>query len=153
MNMTTKIMLLFQKTPFAGGGTNANSDLGAFYRECQAAPPLKTFAEQPSLAEQVSALPSQLEHFEQSQAEFDAILASLLQSQAQLTWTSAGKTQTLKFCSLGYKRRARLIISSFPFNFYQDNQESQVMLYILICKYSMLWRARVKSYPFPMLLM
>ncbi|KAF4519396.1 hypothetical protein B566_EDAN008704 [Ephemera danica] len=72
------------KTPFAGG-TNANSDLGAFYRECQAAPPLKTFSEQPSLAEQVSALPSQLEHFEQSQAEFDAILSSLLQSQTSLT--------------------------------------------------------------------
>jgi len=73
---------VLQKTPFAGG--NVNSDLGAFYRECQTAPPLQTFAEQPTLAEQVSALPSQLEMFEQNQAEFDALLSSLI-SQPSLT--------------------------------------------------------------------
>lgn len=71
-----------QKTPFAGG--NVNSDLGAFYRECQTAPPLQTFAEQPTLAEQVSALPSQLEMFEQNRAEFDALLSNLI-SQPSIT--------------------------------------------------------------------
>jgi autophagy-related protein 13 len=76
------MLLCWQKTPFAGG--NTNSDLGAFYRECQAAPPLRTFSEQPSLAEQVSAIPSQLELFEQNQAEYDALLNSLI-SQPSLT--------------------------------------------------------------------
>jgi autophagy-related protein 13 len=61
-----------------------NSDLGAFYRECQTAPPLQTFSEQPTLAEQVSALPSQLEVFEQNRAEFDALLSNLI-SQPSIT--------------------------------------------------------------------
>ncbi|XP_059480858.1 autophagy-related protein 13 homolog [Neocloeon triangulifer] len=79
---TDDFIMVDLKTPFAGG--NLNSDLGTFYRECQTAPPLKTFLEQPTLAEQVSALPSQLAMFEKSQAEFDALVTSLI-SQPSLT--------------------------------------------------------------------
>ncbi|XP_046997269.1 autophagy-related protein 13 homolog isoform X1 [Schistocerca americana] len=63
------------KTPFAG--SNANSDLGAFYRECQSAPQLKTFMEQPTLAEQVSDISKTLEAFESSMREYDDMLNSL----------------------------------------------------------------------------
>ncbi|XP_067002888.1 autophagy-related protein 13 homolog isoform X2 [Anabrus simplex] len=63
------------KTPFAGN--NANSDLGAFYRECQSAPPLKTFSEQPTLAEQVEDISKTLEAFESCIQEYDEMLNSL----------------------------------------------------------------------------
>nr|CAD7204087.1 unnamed protein product [Timema douglasi] len=63
------------KTPFAGG--NSNSDLGAFYRECQTAPQLKTFSEQPTLAEQVEYISKTLEVLETSMPEYDDMLSSL----------------------------------------------------------------------------
>ncbi|XP_021932976.1 autophagy-related protein 13 homolog isoform X7 [Zootermopsis nevadensis] len=63
------------KTPFAT--TNANSELGAFYLECQSAPQLKTFSEQPTLAEQVGDITKTLEAFETSMQEYDEMLNSL----------------------------------------------------------------------------
>lgn len=63
------------KTPFAG--SNANSDLGAFYRECQSAPPLRTFQEVPTLAQQVEDLTEQLEAFESNMAAYDEVLGQL----------------------------------------------------------------------------
>nr|CAD7591932.1 unnamed protein product [Timema genevievae] len=63
------------KTPFAGG--NSNSDLGAFYRECQTAPQLKTFSEQPTLAEQVEYISKTLEVLETNVPEYDDMLSSL----------------------------------------------------------------------------
>ncbi|GLH12112.1 Autophagy-related protein 13 homolog [Gryllus bimaculatus] len=63
------------KTPFAGN--NANSDLGAFYRDCQSAPQLKTFSEQPTLAEQVEDITKTLEAFESNMREYDDMLNSL----------------------------------------------------------------------------
>lgn len=66
-------ILLFQKTPFAG--SNANTDLGLFYRECQSAPPLQTFTED-SAAEQIGDLTKQLEAFETSLQEYDNIISS-----------------------------------------------------------------------------
>jgi len=61
------------KTPFAG--SNANTDLGLFYRECQSAPPLQTFQEE-SVAEQIGDLSQQLEAFETSLQEYDNIISS-----------------------------------------------------------------------------
>lgn len=63
------------KTPFAGG--NTNSELGAFYLECQSAPQLKTFSEQPTLAEQVGDINKTIEAFETSMQEYDEMLNSL----------------------------------------------------------------------------
>ncbi|PSN40375.1 Autophagy-related protein 13 [Blattella germanica] len=63
------------KTPFAGG--NTNSELGAFYLECQSAPPLKTFSEQPTLEEQVTDLSKTLEKFETDLHEYDEVLHNL----------------------------------------------------------------------------
>ncbi|GLV33687.1 Autophagy-related 13 [Carabus blaptoides fortunei] len=66
------------KTPFAE--TNAKSELGKFYREWQSAPPLQTFAELPTLAEQVQDLDQQLETFESNIPAYDDVLQSLCQS-------------------------------------------------------------------------
>ncbi|XP_076656855.1 autophagy-related 13 isoform X3 [Halictus rubicundus] len=64
------------KTPFAG--TNTNSDLGAFYRECQSAPQLQAFMEERTLAEQVGGdLTKQLETFETNMRRYEDILSSL----------------------------------------------------------------------------
>ncbi|XP_034943625.1 autophagy-related protein 13 homolog [Chelonus insularis] len=63
------------KTPFAG--TNSNSDLGAFYRECQSAPPLQAFNEEKTLAEQVGDLTKQLETFELNIQKYGDILSTL----------------------------------------------------------------------------
>ncbi|XP_063239954.1 autophagy-related protein 13 homolog isoform X2 [Bacillus rossius redtenbacheri] len=63
------------KTPFAA--ENGNSDLGAFYRECQSAPPLRAFSEQPTLAEQVEGIGRTLEALETSAREYDDLLSSL----------------------------------------------------------------------------
>lgn len=71
----------FQKTPFAG--TTANSELGAFYRECQSAPPLRSFQDQPTLAEQVNDFTKQLETFEHSVKEYDDLLTSLCQDESK----------------------------------------------------------------------
>ncbi|XP_063982237.1 autophagy-related protein 13 homolog isoform X2 [Diachasmimorpha longicaudata] len=66
------------KTPFAG--TNTNSDLGAFYRECQSAPQLQAFMEERTLGEQVGDLTKQLENFETNMHKYEDILTSLCQS-------------------------------------------------------------------------
>ncbi|XP_022195091.1 autophagy-related protein 13 homolog isoform X2 [Nilaparvata lugens] len=66
------------KTPFAG--SNANTDLGVFYRECQSAPPLQGFQEEPTVAEQVGDLTKQLELFETSLQEYDNVITSLCKS-------------------------------------------------------------------------
>ncbi|CAG5100451.1 Protein of unknown function [Cotesia congregata] len=68
-----------EKTPFAG--TNTNSDLGTFYRECQSAPQLQTFLEEErTLAEQVGDLTKQLETFEINQQKYKDILTTLCQT-------------------------------------------------------------------------
>ncbi|XP_012282024.1 autophagy-related protein 13 homolog isoform X2 [Orussus abietinus] len=67
------------KTPFAG--TNTNSDLGAFYRECQSAPQLHAFMEEQTLAEQVGDLTKQLETFEINMRRYEDILTSLCESE------------------------------------------------------------------------
>ncbi|KAH0539912.1 autophagy-related protein 13 isoform X1 [Cotesia glomerata] len=67
------------KTPFAG--TNTNSDLGTFYRECQSAPQLQAFLEEErTLAEQVGDLTKQLETFEINQQKYKDILTTLCQT-------------------------------------------------------------------------
>ncbi|XP_011312103.1 autophagy-related protein 13 homolog isoform X2 [Fopius arisanus] len=66
------------KTPFAG--TNTNSDLGAFYRECQSAPQLQAFMEEQTLSDQVGDLTKQLETFETNMHKYEDILTSLCQS-------------------------------------------------------------------------
>ncbi|XP_075229468.1 autophagy-related 13 isoform X2 [Lycorma delicatula] len=63
------------KTPFAG--SNANTDLGMFYRECQSAPPLQAFSEDALVADQVGDLTKQLEAFETSLQEYDTVISSL----------------------------------------------------------------------------
>ncbi|XP_014278229.1 autophagy-related protein 13 homolog isoform X1 [Halyomorpha halys] len=63
------------KTPFAG--SNANTDLGVFYRECQSAPQLEGFSTEPTLAEQVGDLTEQLEQFEVSLKEYDNVITEL----------------------------------------------------------------------------
>ncbi|KAL1130609.1 hypothetical protein AAG570_011851 [Ranatra chinensis] len=64
------------KTPFAG--SNANTDLGLFYRECQSAPPLQgSGAEEPTVAEQVGDLTRQLEAFESSLLDYDNVITSI----------------------------------------------------------------------------
>lgn len=66
-------LLKLQKTPFAG--SNANTDLGLFYRECQSAPQLQTFAEE-TVAEQIGDLSTQLEAFETSLQEYENVISS-----------------------------------------------------------------------------
>lgn len=66
---------MLQKTPFAG--SNANTDLGAFYRECQSAPQLEGFGTEPTVAEQVGDLTQQLEAFEVSLEEYDNVITEL----------------------------------------------------------------------------
>lgn len=76
-NLTDNLsfFFLFQKTPFAN--TNANTDLGTFYRECQTAPPLQTFNEQPTLGETVVDLTKQLQAFELSVPKYEQLLSTL----------------------------------------------------------------------------
>lgn len=66
------------KTPFAG--SNANTDLGLFYRECQSAPQLEGFGTEPTVAEQVGDLTRQLEAFEVSLKEYDNVITELYAS-------------------------------------------------------------------------
>lgn len=72
-------LLLLQKTPFAV--TNTNSDVGAFYRDCQSAPQLQAFMEERTLAEQLGDLTKQLETFETNMQRYEDILSSLCQSE------------------------------------------------------------------------
>lgn len=78
VNQNCNATISFQKTPFAE--TNAKSELGKFYREWQTAPPLQTFSDLPTLAEQVQDLAQQLETFESNIPEYDDVLQSLCQS-------------------------------------------------------------------------
>ncbi|XP_050457826.1 autophagy-related protein 13 homolog isoform X2 [Cataglyphis hispanica] len=67
------------KTPFAV--TNTNSDVGAFYRDCQSAPQLQAFMEERTLAEQLGDLTKQLETFETNMHHYEDILSSLCQTE------------------------------------------------------------------------
>ncbi|XP_078033968.1 autophagy-related 13 isoform X4 [Augochlora pura] len=79
-SMTSANDDFIMKTPFAG--TNTNSDLGAFYRECQSAPQLQAFMEERTLAEQVGGdLTKQLETFETNMRRYEDILSSLCHSE------------------------------------------------------------------------
>lgn len=63
------------KTPFAG--TDANSDLGKFYRDCQVAPSLQVFDEEQTARETLEHLGSQLDVFETSMKDFDDFVSTL----------------------------------------------------------------------------
>ncbi|XP_054707784.1 autophagy-related protein 13-like [Uloborus diversus] len=63
------------RPPFAS--CNSTCDLGAFFHECQHAPPLSSFASEPTLEEQVFDVTSQLEKFELSMTEFDSFVESV----------------------------------------------------------------------------
>lgn len=63
------------KTPFAG--TDANSDLGKFYRDCQVAPTLQVFDEEQTTRETLEQLGSQLDMFETSMKDFDDFVSTL----------------------------------------------------------------------------
>ncbi|XP_012262969.2 autophagy-related protein 13 homolog isoform X2 [Athalia rosae] len=78
-SMTSANDDFIMKTPFAG--TNTNSDLGTFYRECQSAPQLQAFTEERTLAEQVGDLTQQLETFETNMHQYEDILSSLCQTE------------------------------------------------------------------------
>ncbi|XP_045599066.2 autophagy-related protein 13 isoform X3 [Procambarus clarkii] len=62
------------KTPFVGTYDTGN-DLGAFYRECQSAPPLRMFADTPE--DEISGLTEQLLTFEANMDEYDELVKSL----------------------------------------------------------------------------
>ncbi|KAK6628896.1 hypothetical protein RUM43_002713 [Polyplax serrata] len=72
---TDDYIMVDLKTPFAN--TNANTDLGTFYRECQSAPPLQTFSEQPTLGETVVDLTKQIQAFELSVPKYEQLLSTL----------------------------------------------------------------------------
>ncbi|XP_015595001.1 autophagy-related protein 13 homolog isoform X2 [Cephus cinctus] len=78
-SMTSANDDFIMKTPFAG--TNTNSDLGAFYRECQTAPQLQAFMEERTLAEQIGDLTKQLETFETNMHHYEDMLLSLCQTE------------------------------------------------------------------------
>lgn len=79
MSANDDFIMVDLKTPFAG--TNTNSDLGTFYRECQSAPQLQAFTEERTLAEQVGDLTQQLETFETNMHQYEDILSSLCQTE------------------------------------------------------------------------
>ncbi|XP_024869821.1 autophagy-related protein 13 homolog isoform X3 [Temnothorax curvispinosus] len=78
-SMTSANDDFIMKTPFAV--TNTNSDVGAFYRECQSAPQLQAFTEERTLAEQLGDLTKQLETFETNMQHYEDILSSLCQTE------------------------------------------------------------------------
>jgi len=63
------------KTPFAG--TDGNSDLGKFYRDCQGAPPLTMFESNSDMKEALNEITDQLVHFEENAKDFDDFVNSL----------------------------------------------------------------------------
>lgn len=68
------VFFKLQKTPFAS--TNANSELGKFYREWQSAPTLQAFSDNnPELDE--NELTKQLEAFESELSDHDKLLHEL----------------------------------------------------------------------------
>ncbi|CAL1287462.1 unnamed protein product [Larinioides sclopetarius] len=56
------IFMMETKPPFAD--CDGENDIGAFFRECQSAPPLASFSVQPTLEEQVTDITTQLVKFE-----------------------------------------------------------------------------------------
>ncbi|XP_042902371.1 autophagy-related protein 13 homolog [Parasteatoda tepidariorum] len=70
-------VLVDLKPPFAT--CDPDHGLGAFYQECQLAPPLSSFSDQPSLEEQVLDVATQLEKFEISMMDFDKFVDSVCQ--------------------------------------------------------------------------
>lgn len=70
-----KFVILFQKPPFADYG--GDNDLGAFFRECQSAPPLASFISQPTLAQSLSDVENQIAKFEMSMQEYDDFVDSI----------------------------------------------------------------------------
>ncbi|GFY46844.1 autophagy-related protein 13 homolog [Trichonephila inaurata madagascariensis] len=68
-------LLMETKPPFAD--YDGDNDIGAFFRECQSAPPLASFSVQPTLEEQVTDIASQLAKFETSMNDFDNFVDSI----------------------------------------------------------------------------
>ncbi|GIY80434.1 autophagy-related protein 13 homolog [Caerostris darwini] len=68
-------VLIDVKPPFAHSDSDA--DLNTFYKECQSAPSLSSFSNQPTLQEQVLDVTSQLEKFEISMLDFDNFVDSV----------------------------------------------------------------------------
>lgn len=71
------VMVDLVRPPFADCDTS--TDLGAFFRECQCAPPLASFACQPTLEEQVTDITSQLAKFETTMPDIDNFVDSICQ--------------------------------------------------------------------------
>lgn len=63
------------KTPFAG--TDVNSDLGKFYRDCQTAPSLQLFEDDQTAQRALEQLTTQLDMFETSMKDFDEFVSTL----------------------------------------------------------------------------
>ncbi|BET00404.1 Autophagy-related protein 13 [Nesidiocoris tenuis] len=74
-SLSDDFIMVDLKTPFAG--SNANTDLGLFYRECQSAPQLEAFANDPPVLDQVGDLTKQLEAFETNLLEYDNVITQL----------------------------------------------------------------------------
>ena len=72
--MLTILLTLFQKTPFAG--SDANSDLGRFYHDCQVAPTLRMFEDSSNVEETINAITDQLATFEANAKDFDEFVNS-----------------------------------------------------------------------------
>ncbi|XP_065556794.1 autophagy-related protein 13-like isoform X2 [Artemia franciscana] len=69
-------VLIDMKLPFAETDTQG-ADIGSFYKQCQAAPPLSSFDNDPTLSEQVNELTDQLKDFETRSKDFDDLVRSL----------------------------------------------------------------------------
>ncbi|KAF8795340.1 Autophagy-related protein 13 like protein [Argiope bruennichi] len=67
--------VLIDKPPFAN--SDSEDDLNVFYKECQSAPSLSSFSNQPTLKEQVLDVTNQLEKFEISMLAFDNFVDSV----------------------------------------------------------------------------
>ncbi|GIY84146.1 autophagy-related protein 13 homolog [Caerostris extrusa] len=68
-------LMMEMKPPFAD--CDGENDIGAFFRECQSAPPLASFSAQPTLEEQVTDITTQLVKFETSMIDFDSFVDSI----------------------------------------------------------------------------
>ncbi|GFY67417.1 autophagy-related protein 13 homolog [Trichonephila inaurata madagascariensis] len=75
-------VLIDVKPPFAH--SDSDTDLNTFYKECQSAPSLSSFSNQPSLQEQVLDVTSQLEKFEISMLDFDNFVDSVCHVDAEI---------------------------------------------------------------------
>ncbi|XP_064637474.1 autophagy-related protein 13-like isoform X2 [Lineus longissimus] len=75
MSAPDDFVMVELKTPFAG--TDGASDLGKFYRECQGAPGLAMFDEEPTVAETLETITDQLAVFEANMKDFDDFVDAL----------------------------------------------------------------------------